>query len=126
MAKSIKKLNKKKREISEIEKERKRILKIFFRDCELVEGSFQTVLIRCGRPGCHCRNKPIHQATRLSWWENGKLKNKIVRVDDRKWVKKLSDNYREHKEALSNLVKMNEKEKKIFQSIVKCKAKKYV
>ncbi len=125
MSKSIKKINKKKEKILEIEKQRKSLIKFLLSDCELVEGSFIDVLVRCGRAGCHCEKKPIHPVTRLSWWENGKLKNKIVRVADRQWVKELSDNYKNHKQALRNLVKLNEKEKEIIKTVIKLKAIKY-
>ena len=125
MSKSIQKINKKKEEISKIEKERKRLIKLLFSDCEVVEGSFIDVLVRCGRSGCHCEKEPVHPVTRLSWWNNGKLKNKIVRVADRKWVKELSDNYKEHKQAMSTLVKLNEKEREIIKTVLKLKTIKY-
>ncbi len=125
MSKSIKKINRKKDEILEIEKQRRSLIKLLLSDCEVVEGSFIDVLVRCGRSGCHCEKEPVHPVTRLSWWDNGKLKNKIVRIADRKWVKKLSDNYKNHKQAMSTLVKLNEKEKNIIKSVVKLKTIKY-
>lgn len=121
---SRKKINKKE-EIAKTEKERKGLIKFILSDCELIEGSIRDVLVRCGRAGCRCENDPIHPVTRLSRWENGKLKNKVVRVADRKWVKKLSDNYKEHKQTLSALVKMNEKERKILKSVIQLKTIKY-
>lgn len=122
---SIKKINNKKEKVSEIEKERKHLINILFSNCEIVEGSFRESLVRCGRPNCHCEKEPIHPVTRLSRWEDGKLKNKVVRVDDREWVKKLSDNYKKHKKALSDLVKLNEKEREIIKTVIKWKIKKY-
>ncbi len=125
MSKSIQKINKKKEEISKIEKERMRLIKLLFNDCEIVEGSFIDVLVRCGRSGCHCEKEPIHPVTRLSWWKNGKLKNKIVRVADRKRIRMLSNNYKKHKQAMSALVKLNEKEKETIKTVVKLKTIKY-
>lgn len=125
MSKSIQKINKKKEEISKIEKHRKRLIKLLFSDCEVVEGSFIDVLVRCGRSGCHCEKEPVHPVTRLSWWENKKLKNKIVRVADRQRIRILSDNYKKHKQAMSALVKLNEKEKETIKTVIKLKTIKY-
>lgn len=122
---STKKINKNREKISEVEKKRKRLIKFLLSDCELVEGSIRDLLIRCGRPGCHCEKEPIHPITRLSRWENGKLKNKVVRVADREWVKKLSDNHKAHKQALSDLEKINKKEKEIIKTVIKLKSIKY-
>jgi hypothetical protein len=122
---SIKLIKKKKEKVSEIEKERKRLIKFLFSDCQLVEGSLRESLIRCGRPGCHCEKEPIHPVTRISRWERGKLKNKIVRVADREWVKNLSDNYKKNKKALSDLLKLNEKEREIIKTVIKSKTVKY-
>ena len=122
MKSSLKKLKVK---YEEIENSRKSLLKILFSDLQLVEGSYINVLVKCGRPGCHCKKKPIHPITKLSWWEGTNLKNKIVRVADREWVKMLSDNYKAHKQALSKLVKMNSQEKEIIKEIIKLKVVKY-
>ncbi|ODS34117.1 MAG: hypothetical protein SCARUB_00790 [Candidatus Scalindua rubra] len=122
---SIKLIEKNKEKISEIEKERKRLIKFLVSDCKLVEGSLRKSLIRCGRQGCHCEKEPIHPITRISRWVNGKLKNKIVRVADREWVKSLSDNYKKNKKALSDLVKLNEKEREIIKTVIKLKTLKY-
>lgn len=122
---STKKIDKQKEEITEIEKQRKRLIKLLFSDCELVEGSLRDLLIRCGRSGCHCQKQPIHPVTRLSRWDNGKLKNKIVRVADRQWVKELSNNYKVHKQALNELVKINEKERDIIKTVIKLKTVRY-
>ncbi len=120
-----KKINNQKEEITEIQKQRKRLIKLLFSNCELIEGSLRDSLIRCGRSGCHCRKQPSHPVTRLSRWDKGKLKNKIVRVADRQWVKKLSDNYKQHKQALRDLVKLNEKETEIIKTTIKLKTIKY-
>ena len=107
------------------ERERKRLMTTLLNDSNLVEGSLRDVMVRCGRKGCHCEKEPVHPVTRLSRWENGKLKNKIVRVDDRELIRKLSHNYREHKNALSKLVKLNDEEMQWLKSVLKSKMVKY-
>ncbi len=125
MQKSTNSLTSRKQKILEIERQRKCLIRFLLSDCEVIEGSFIDVKVRCGRSGCHCENEPLHPVTRLSWWDNGKLKNKIIRVADRVWVKKLSDNYKKHRQAMRDLVRLNEKEKEIIKSVVKLKTRKY-
>jgi hypothetical protein len=115
----------KKENIAELEKERTRLIKLLLSDCKLVDGSLRDLMVRCGRKGCHCEKEPIHPITRLSHWENGKLKNKIVRIADRALIRKLSNNYKEHKRALGNLAKKNAEEIKLLKSVLKSKIVKY-
>jgi len=123
---SIEIIKDKKAQIKEIDKQRKHLIKLLFSPYELIEGSLRDSLVRCGRPGCHCEKDPVHPVTRLSRWENGKLKNKIVKVADRQRVRELSYNYKKHKQAMSNLVKLNKKEREIIKAVVKLKTIKYV
>jgi len=115
----------KKEHLYELEKERKRLIKILLSDCKLVDGSLQDLMVRCGRKGCHCEKEPIHPITRLSHWNNGKLKNKIVRIADRTLIRKLSNNYKEHKRALGDLAKRNAEEISLLKSMVKAKIIQY-
>jgi len=127
MPKSRKNIEKKKKEVSEIKAERERLIKYLLAGCDLIEGSYQELLVKCINPECKCQKKPFHPVTRVSWYENGKVrKHKIVRVEDREWVQKGASQYQEHKRALSSLVKLNEKEKKALQKVLKIKTKKYV
>ena len=79
-----------------IRKEQSDLLRIFYRNEELVAGSYSEVFIRCGQPTCRCHQEGGHFATRLSQWVAGKLKSKIVRVADRERVKIASDQYKTH------------------------------
>jgi len=115
----------KEEKIHELEKERKRLIRILLSDCKLVEGSLRDLMVRCGRKGCHCEKEPIHPVTRLSHWENGKLKNKIVRIADRELIRKLSNNYKEHKRVLRDLAKRNAEEIKLLKSLLKSKTIRY-
>ena len=104
-----------------LQEQRQQAWKIFFTPSVLVEGSFRELLIRCGRPNCHCQNQPAHLVSRLSHWEQGKLKNKVVRVADRQRIKSLSDNYKEHRQALSQLLKVNKKEYQLLKNFIRLK-----
>ena len=89
-----------------IRKEQSDLLRIFYRNEELVAGSYSEVFIRCGQPTCRCHQEGGHFATRLSQWVAGKLKSKIVRVADRERVKIASDHYKTHKSTLRDLRKL--------------------
>lgn len=122
---SKEKLSKKKTRIAAIEQERTKLIKVLLEECELIEGSYRESLMRCGRKECHCYEKPGHLVARISRWEEGKLKNKVVRLADREWVKKLADNYKNHKKAMSQLLKLNTKEGELLRSVIKLKKKRY-
>ena len=62
---------------------------------------------------------------RISHWDNGKLRNKVVRIDDREWVAEASANYKSHKQALRDITKVNTREKEVLKLLVEQKAQKY-
>jgi len=57
----------------------------------------------------------------LSKWAGEKLKTKIVRVADRKRVKKASDHYKSHKSELRDVRVLHSKELKLLKRIVELK-----
>ncbi len=122
---SMEKINTKKEEIRELEKQRKRFVSLILDSSELIEGSLRDSLIKCGKKGCRCEQKPIHPVTRLSRRENGKLINKLIRVTDKQRVRKLFDNYKKHKQALNEIGKINNKEKELLENMIKLKTIKY-
>ena len=112
---------KKKNQLSKLEQTRKELLVLLLSDGELIEGSYSEILVKCGRAGCHCEKKPIHLVGRLGIREDGKLKNKVVRVADREKVKRLTVRYRAHKKALRDLEQINELEREILKGLIKRK-----
>lgn len=118
---SRKKILNQQKELLRIQKNRKKLLEPFFSEDELIEGSYVEIYQKCGRVGCHCEKKPTHLVTRLSRWADGKLKHKVVRIADRQQIKKWSDNYRKHKNAMAQLNKYTFQEKKIMNFIIELK-----
>ena len=108
-----------------IRKEQSDLLRIFYRNEELVAGSYSEVFIRCGQPTCRCHQEGGHFATRLSQWVAGKLKSKIVRVADRERVKIASDHYKAHKSTLRDLRNLHSEELKLLKRIVELRTRKY-
>ena len=121
----LKKLDKAQQCLHALKEQRYSLLKVFLNSSPLVEGSFGEFLIRCGRFNCHCYAQPCHLVTRLSHRQEGKLKHKVVKVADRKWIKPLSDNYKEHAQALSQLLKINKKEYQILKNVIEIKSVPY-
>jgi len=117
----LKKLDTLQQALNTLHEQRQQICKIFFTQSSLVNGSFRELLIRCGKPNCHCQSQPAHLVSRLSHWEQGKLKNKVVRVADRIRIKTLSDNYKEHTQSLSHLLKINKKEYQLLKNAINLK-----
>ncbi len=122
---SSKKLKSQQKALLKLYKDRKRLLAPFLSEHKLVEGSYVQVYQKCGRAGCHCENNPTHLVTRLSRWVDGKLKHKVVRIGDRKKIEKLAVHYKQHKEALKQLNRHNDQERKIMEAIIKQKKKRY-
>lgn len=120
-----KKLQKAQDNLRTIRKEQSDLLRIFYRNEELVAGSYSEVFIRCGQPTCRCHQEGGHFATRLSQWVAGKLKSKIVRVADRERVKIASDHYKTHKSTLRDLRNLHSEELKLLKRIVELRTRKY-
>lgn len=101
------------------------MLSIFYRDEDLIAGSYGEVFIRCGKPTCRCHEEGGHFATRISQWVGGKLKTKIVRIADRARVKKASDKYKSHKTALRDVRNIHTEELKLLKRIIELKTTTY-
>lgn len=112
-------------QLRKLQKERQKLLRIFYRDEILVAGSYSEVFMRCGKAACRCHKEGGHFATRISRWSGGKLKTKIVRVADREWVKMASDYYKSHKSVFRDLKKLHTEELKMLKRIVELKTAKY-
>jgi len=125
VASAKKNLERAREKLRRLRKARSELLRIFYRDEELIAGSYSEVFIRCGKPTCHCHKEGGHFATRLSQWVGGKLKTKIVRVADRERVKNASDHYKAHKSALRDAKNLHVEELKILKRIVELKTTRY-
>ena len=115
----------KKKGIQAIEGERKRLIDTLTEDKDLIEGSLTDILVKCGRAGCHCEKKAAHTVTRLAVRENGQIKIRVVRVDDRDPVRKLVRVHKEFKEALRKLSELESRERKILKAMKKARHKRY-
>lgn len=122
---SSEKLKKFKQELRKLGKQRERWLSLFYSKDALIAGSYRETRMRCGTPGCHCHQEGGHPTMRLSRWVEGKLKSQIVRLDDREWVGEASENYKTHKQAISEIARINAQEKKVLKKIIDEKSQIY-
>jgi hypothetical protein len=122
---SNKNLKKYKKEILLLSEKRQRLLEIFFSDQLLILGSYTETRVRCSSPGCHCHKDGGHPTMRISHWDKGKLKCKVVRIDDREWVAEAAANYKAHKQALRDITKVNSREKEVLKLIIEQKVQIY-
>jgi len=125
VAKAKKNLQKAQEKLRSLQKDHSGLLRIFYRDEELIAGSYSEVYIRCGQPTCRCHQEGGHFATRISQWVGGKLKTKIVRVVDRARIERASDYYKSHKTVLRDLRRLHAEELKLLKRIVELKTTKY-
>ena len=118
-------LTKLKQELRRLTKRREQLLEKFFTKDRLILGSYMETRMRCGTASCHCHDEGGHPTVRISRWVDGKLKNKIVRVDDREWVAEAAANYKACKQSMSELTKINAREREVLKLIVEEKAQIY-
>jgi len=123
--KSSKNIKKYKDEIARLSKSRQALLEVLFSKEKLILGSYKETRMRCGSPGCHCHKDGGHPTMRISHWEDGKLRGKVVRLDDRKWVAEASANYRAHKQALREISELDSHIKGVLKLLIEQKAQIY-
>jgi len=114
-----------KQEILRLSKKKQELLELFFSKEALILGSYMETRMRCGTVGCHCHKDGGHTAMRISHWKQGKLKSKIVRIEDREWVAEASGNYKAHKRALREIIKIDAQQKEVLKMIIKEKSQIY-
>lgn len=112
-------INKTKRAIMKIGREREKHLETLLSTVELITGSYTEVRVRCGKSGCHCEKEPVHPVTRLGIMENGKLKTKLVRIEDREWVSRMVETYKRHKKAVSELLNLNKRQVALLRNLIR-------
>jgi hypothetical protein len=118
-------LRKYEKEVLQLSEKRQKLLQIFFSNQLLILGSYTETRMRCSSPGCHCHKDGGHPTMRISYWDKGKLKSKVVRIDDRQWVAEAAANYKGHKQALRDIAELNIREKEVLKMIIELKAQIY-
>jgi len=109
---------KNKKHFRKLELRRQRLTEYLLSRVKLICGSYSDVMVKCGRAGCHCQEKPIHPVTRLELRQGGKRQTKVVRASDRQRVKQLVDEYKLHKKALRELLSVHNEQKDFLRHLL--------
>jgi len=69
----------------------------------LIAGSLSEVLRRCGKPSCHCAERPGHPQAILMTVEDGRRRCRLVRQADLPAVRLAVERYRSFRKGLRTL-----------------------
>ena len=69
----------------------------------LIIGSLSEVQRRCGKPGCHCAERPGHAQTILMSVQDGRRRCQLIRQADLAAVREAVERYRACREGLRRL-----------------------
>ena len=122
MKKSVKS---KKDHFRQLELERGKLIQYLLLECSLIQCSYSELLVKCGKPGCHCEDKPAHLVTHLGTRKNNAARTQVVRIADRQRVCALVQVYKKHKAALTDLKDIHQQQEKIVRDLVDDKDQPY-
>ena len=94
-----------KKNIKKVTKEIDQIVNEMISISHMIGGSFGTAYRRCGKPNCWCSNKekPGHPLIRITFNEQKKSRSKAIPSKDKKWIKAMTDNYRDFRQHFQKL-----------------------
>jgi hypothetical protein len=93
---------------------------------QMVGASFGIAYRKCGKPNCRCNSEENkgHPVLRINFTEKKKSKTRAIPKKDEKWIKEVTDNYRNFRQ---NFQKLRSCEKKLndllneFERVIKTK-----
>jgi len=91
------------RRLRELESRRAGLLDELVQTEALIAGSLSEVLRRCGKPSCHCAERPGHPQTILMTVENGRRRCHVVRQADLPAVRQAVERYRSFRKGQRTL-----------------------
>jgi hypothetical protein len=88
------------RKLDALEARRGRILQLLTDDAPLLVGSVSLVKRTCGKPTCHCAERPAHAAWVLATTEGGRRRCQVVRQADVEDICQRVTAYKDFRRAL--------------------------
>lgn len=84
------------KKINKLELARSLLLKNLLEFEEMIPGSYQSLLHKCGKQNCWCNQQDEggHPFRRITWTAKGISKAKTIPKADADWIKKVTDTYR--------------------------------
>jgi hypothetical protein len=94
------------RQLGELRQQLGPLLEAFLGRDPLLPGSMYTLRRRCGKPTCHCARGELHASTVLSYRGQGRPQNITPSPERVSAVQKLTDDYRQFRQARSQLLRL--------------------
>jgi len=94
------------RQLHQLQQQLPLLLESFLGREPLLPGSMCTLRRRCGKPTCHCARGELHASTVLSYRGQGRPQNITPPPEQVSAVQKLTDDYRQFRQARSQLLRL--------------------
>jgi len=110
-------------EMSDLERERRRLLRFLASPQELAVGTVARVRRKCGNPRCRCLSGQGHPQTIFLFKDTqGRRRCKLIRRADEARLHKAGDRYRKCRKALSRLRTIENRQRQILLAEIKERA----
>ncbi len=81
----------------------------------MIRGTYVETHRKCGKPTCRCaREIEGHPSYQISWTKDGRSRSKAIPKDDIPWIKEMTDNYKKWRSLRSNIRKLADEERTLF------------
>jgi hypothetical protein len=111
--------------LREVESRRAVILDELAQTDALIAGSLSEVLRRCGKPSCHCAERPGHPQAILMSAQDGRRRCQLVRQADLAAVRQAVERYRSFRKGLRLLHTLDSKVMALLKELRRLRDKGY-
>jgi hypothetical protein len=105
------------RQFLELQEQLSPLLETFLGREPLLPGTLYTLRRRCGKPACHCARGKLHASTVLSYRGQGRPQNITPPPEQVPAVQKLTDDYRQFRQARTQLLRLQRQVLKLIDGI---------
>lgn len=91
----------------------------------LIIGSLSEVQRRCGKPSCHCAERPGHPQAILMSVEDGRRRCQVIRRADLAAVREAVERYRAFREKLRLLSTLDSKVLALLKELMRLRDERY-
>ncbi|MBC8388293.1 MAG: hypothetical protein ISS14_04910 [Actinobacteria bacterium] len=107
------------KQIKVLEKKRDMVLGRMLSVKSMMPGAYKKVYCRCGKKNCWCYHGMGHPYTRITWYEAGKSKTKSINEKNIRWIKQVTQNYRDFKKDQKKIREYEERLKELLDKYSK-------
>ena len=105
------------RQLHDLQQQLPPLLETFLGREPLLPGTLYTLRRRCGKPTCHCAQGELHASTVLSYRGQGRPQNITPPPEHFFAVQKLTDDYRQFRQARTQLRRWERQIQKLIDDI---------